>query len=218
MMARASHRSTMIIAHGVPGLHRLFDGGRPYLWLYLFAATVLFASLLLAFLLHLRTTPELFAAASRSLHPQLAGAGGLVLAAGALALSGAGRAALHDQRRARGLVVLALLLGLLFVAFRGLEGYLEYRDGLLPIPGQPFAYDGPRPHLALRFFHFHHLITALHLLFMVAALLALLPALAAGAEPQQRAARLKLAAGYWAPVLLAWAAFYPAFYLLAPVW
>ncbi|MBL7249009.1 hypothetical protein ACLD02_14600 [Alloalcanivorax sp. C16-2] len=217
MMARAPHRNTMIVAHDVPGLHRLFDGDRLRLAVYLFASTVLFASLLLAFLLHLRTTPSLFAVASRSLHAELAGAGGLALAAGALALSGAERA-VHRQRLARGLVLTALLMGLLFIACRALEGYMEYRAGLLPIPGQPFAYEGPRPHQALQFFHFHHLLAALHLLFMVPALLALLPALAARANPQRAATRVKLAAGYWAPVILAWAACYPAFYLLDPVW
>ena len=46
------------------------------------------------------------------------------------------------------------------------------------------------------------------------ALAALLPALAASRDADRAAPRLTLAAGYWAPVILAWAAAYPAFYLL----
>ena len=213
MMARAPHRHTMIVAHGMPGLHRLLDGGRPRLALYHFVATVLFASLLLAFLLHLRTTPSVFAAASRSLHADLATAGGLALLTAGLVLGGADRAT-RRRRPVTGRIVLALLLGLLFLACRGLEGYLEYRAGLLPLPGQPFAYEGTQPHQALLFFHFHHLLAGLHLLFTAVALAALLPALAASRDADRAAPRLTLAAGYWAPVILAWAAAYPAFYLL----
>ncbi len=213
MMARAPHRHTMIVTHGVPGLHRLLDGERLRLALYLFAATVLFTSVLLAFVLHLRTTPGVFAAASSRLHGDLAAAGGVALFAAALVLGGADRA-MRRQRPVTARVVLALLLGLLFLACRGLEGYLEYRAGLLPLPGQPFAYDGTQPHQALLFFHFHHLLAGLHLLFTAVALAALLPALAASRDADRAAPRLALAAGYWAPVILAWAAAYPAFYLL----
>tara|TARA_A100001391_G_scaffold85722_1_gene56058 strand:+ start:9836 stop:10471 length:636 start_codon:yes stop_codon:yes gene_type:complete len=207
----ARHRHTMLVTHDMGGLHRLFDADRVRLGLYLFFGTLLFASLLLAFALHYRQTPAVFAAAAAELHRRPAVLGGALLISAGWALTRAAGAAERGASTTGGML-LTLMLGLGFLAARGWEGYLEYQGGVLPL-GQPFGYDGPHPLEALRFFHFHHLVAVLHGVFVLIALATMLPALTGG-DGERRLTRLRLAGGYWALVEIVWVADFTAFYLI----
>ncbi|MFP1684313.1 hypothetical protein ACLD0W_17535 [Alloalcanivorax sp. C16-1] len=206
---RSRNVATLIVTHDLGGLHRLFDANRLRLGLYLFLGILVFASLLLAFALHYRVTPEVFGAAARSLHWQPAALGGALLISAGWMLTRAGQA---GHRGAVGAILMAWSLGLAFLALRVWEGYLEYGDGLLPLT-QPFGYPGPRPLDALLFFHFHHLLVIAHAAFVIIAMLTVLPALGTR-DPDRRAARLRLAGGYWALVEIAWLASFTAVYLI----
>jgi cytochrome c oxidase subunit 3 len=185
------------------------------MWVFLATELMFFGALFLGYL-HVRLgDPAGVAEASHHTHEWLGTINTAVLLTSSFAMALAVMAANAGARRAaRGWLVATALLGLAFLAIKGTEYVLEWRDGL--VPGLHFAV--PDPHGTTRlFFDLYFLMTGVHAVHLtigiaiVASLVLRLrhPGLAPG-----RAQAIELTGLYWHFVDVVWVFLYPLFYLV----
>jgi cytochrome c oxidase subunit 3 len=122
-------------------------------------------------------------------------------------------AAEERRRRAAGrLLAGAALLGVAFLALKGVEYAKEWHEGLFPGPGFALA-----QHVGAElFFMLYFVMTGLHALHLLVGV-GLLGAFAWGARrgsPWAGATRMEIAGLYWHFVDIVWIVLYPLLYLI----
>ena len=185
------------------------------MWVFLATELMFFGALFLGYL-HVRLgDPAGVAEASHHTHEWLGTINTAVLLTSSFGMALAVMAANAGARRAaRGWLVATALLGAGFLAIKGTEYALEWRDGL--VPGLHFTV--PDPHGTTRlFFDLYFLMTGVHAVHLAIglAIVAVLvfrlrsPGLAPG-----RAQAIELTGLYWHFVDVVWVFLYPLFYLV----
>ena len=185
------------------------------MWVFLATELMFFGALFLGYL-HVRLgDPAGVAEASHHTHEWLGTINTAVLLTSSFAMALAVMAANGGARRAaRGWLAATALMGVAFVAIKGAEYFLEWRDGL--VPGLHFDVPDPRGTTRL-FFDLYFLMTGVHAVHLTIgiAIVALLahrlrePGMAPG-----RAQAIELTGLYWHFVDVVWLFLYPLFYLV----
>jgi cytochrome c oxidase subunit 3 len=192
------------------------EAARLGMWLFLAGEAMMFGSLIMVAWFYRLQHPDGVAEAVAGLHYQLATINTFILLTSSLLMTLALTASEQSNaRRVRRCLLGAMLLGGLFLACKGLEYSLEYREGLLP----GFAVDSPL-HLpsARLFMNLYFIATALHgvhVLIAVGLGLWLYVGLARGRlQGHQASTRLEMISLYWHLVDGIWILLYPTLYLV----
>ena len=179
-------------------------------WVFLGSELMLFAPLLLAYVVCRDYHPDGFAAASRLTDFTLGTLNTVILLSSsmtmALAVHASGDGALRNARR---WLWLTAALGLLFLILKGVEYRHDWQPAL--VPGLRFAPTGALAPAMRLFFLLYFGMTLLHALHLCVGI-ALTVWLAAGAPALAR--RCELAGLYWHFVDLLWIFLYPLLYLV----
>ncbi len=146
------------------------------MWLFLATEVMFFGGLLTAFAVYRATATAEFALASRHLNVALGCLNTIVLLTSSLTMAlGVHAARLHDHKRVLTSLLLTLLLGTAFLAFKAWEYTGEFREEL--IPGWSFQVPGPDriavsehgldPRKIQLFFVLYFFMTGLHAIHLV---------------------------------------------------
>jgi cytochrome c oxidase subunit 3 len=131
------------------------------IWVFLATEVLFFGGLILAYCVYRSTYPAGFADAAH--HTKIiigTGNTAILLTSSFLVAWAVTITRLGEARFAALLLWAAALLGVVFIALKGAEYTLEYREHLLP--GLGFAYPGQNAHAAHLFFSFYLVATGLH--------------------------------------------------------
>jgi len=203
-------------------VHEPYSEGRQQheadmLGMYVFLATEImlfggvFAVIFIIRFLH----PQDFVEASKRTHLWIGGINTLVLLTSSLCVAlavAAGRAG--RSKAAAGLLSGAVGLGLVFLGFKGLEYWLEYRDGLLPSVSWPPRFSGPVEQLFMNAYFIATGLHAIHLSIGICLMALLSFRIARGFLPlPNRAVTIEVSGLYWHLVDIVWIFLYPALYL-----
>ncbi|MDN4051646.1 cytochrome c oxidase subunit 3 [Massilia sp. YIM B02763] len=190
------------------------------MWVFVSSELLFFGPLLLGYL-YLRTHyPQACALASRHTDIWLGTLNTAVLLTSSLAIALAGAAAkAGDRRRTVRLLALTMVLGLAFLAVKGIEWHKEVGEHLFPGAGfRPDEAPGPETlHGMLLFFLLYFALTGMHALHMCVGLgtcAVLAWRLARRGEEGPSAESVELAGLYWHFVDVVWIFLYPLLYLV----
>lgn len=184
------------------------------MWVFLASEVLMFGGLFLALAVCRWLNAGAWREASAHLHLWLGTANTAVLLTSSLSMALAVGAARRGHGRGTALLLAATAaLGLVFLAIKGTEYWLEYGDGLMPGTAPAFALDEPGAELA---FQLYFLATGLHALHLA------LGCLGSGGMAVWTARRgawptaTEMVGLYWHFVDVVWVFLFPIFYLTAP--
>jgi cytochrome c oxidase subunit III len=192
------------------------DRGAPAtlgMWVFIASELLFFGALLAAYLAGRVHWPGGFGVASRHTHVVLGTINTAVLLTSSAAIALAVACAQHHRHRrwtARLLWATAALGGA-FLAIKGYEYLLEWREGLFPGPAFPLPQQG-----AQLFFMLYFLTTGLHAVHLVCGIAAVtvFARATAACRPWANPGRLDALALYWHFVDVVWIFLYPFLYLV----
>jgi cytochrome c oxidase subunit 3 len=187
------------------------------MWVFVGSEAMLFGAIMLVFFVARVSYGPAFAAASKHLSLTLGTINTAVLITSSFAMalahlySGAGR--WRDATLALGVTA---LLGIVFLVIKGTEYAMEFREGVAPVLGAPFTFDGPHPAQAQLFFSLYFAMTALHGLHLIGGIgvIGWLLALWRRTGLASRARRVEAIGLYWHFVDIVWVFLFPILYLI----
>jgi cytochrome c oxidase subunit 3 len=187
------------------------------MWVFIGSEAMLFGAIMLVFLIaHISYGPA-FAAASKHLSLALGTLNTAVLITSSFVMALAHLFSTARRWRAAALALGATaLLGIAFLAIKGTEYAMEFHEGIAPVLGAPFTFDGPDPVHAQLFFSLYFAMTALHGLHLIGGIVVIgwLLALWRWREPASRARRVQAVGLYWHFVDIVWVFLFPILYLI----
>ncbi|HWA24794.1 MAG TPA: cytochrome c oxidase subunit 3 [Lacunisphaera sp.] len=185
------------------------------LWVFLATEVLFFGGLFLAYAVYRAAHAAAFSAASARLDFPIGTVNTGVLLTSSLAVALADLAARGRRvRSARAWLVVAGLLGAVFLTLKGFEYHAKFAEHLVPGPG--FAFAGPPP--AELFFSLYFAMTGLHAVHLLAGLGALAWLwVRLGRHPTgDHTGAVELTGLYWHFVDCVWVFLYPLLYLIPP--
>jgi cytochrome c oxidase subunit III len=199
-------------------LEQQHDAAQMGIWLFLVTETLLFGAIFTSFGLYHHLYPNAFGPASRGLAWVLEAVNTVVLLSSGLTMALTDHYAERLKRRRVILFLgLTILLGLTFLALKGLEYHGDYLEGVVPFLPGGWHYDGPDPSHAALFFNFYFLLTGLHATHMVIGivLLSILLARTLLWRSPFGVRRMIVGVGiFWAFIDVAWLFIYSSLYLI----
>lgn len=186
------------------------------MWVFLATEVMLFGALFLGYTVYRFTYPQAWAEASHHLFVSIATANTAVLLTSSLTMALAVHAA-EEGRRRQVLLFLAVtgLLGAAFLGLKGVEYWLDVRDGTLPVAAfDPGTFRDPaRAQLFLVFYWVMTSLHALHLMIAVGVVgvLGLAAWRAPAGAPRVRDS-VEVGGLYWHFVDVVWIFLYPLLY------
>lgn len=185
------------------------------MWTFLATEMLLFGGLFFAILVYRILYPAGVREASQHLYKSIGGINTAVLLTSSLMVALAALAAQEGQRRAvvRNLVI-AASLGATFLAIKGAEYFLDYREGLVPGLGGPFPLGTDGARLFINAYFFATGLHALHVLIGVVLLAVIAGRAATGLALPGRSIVVEVTGLYWHFVDVVWIFLYPALYLV----
>lgn len=188
------------------------------MWVFIASEALLFAAIILAYLVIRMHHGAAFATGSKQLSFALGTANTAVLLTSSLAMALAETKVdeRNHFRAARVLLAIAAGLGVVFLAIKFTEYHDEYARGLVPLFGWPLAYSGPDQRGVALFFDFYFATTALHALHLIVgiATIAGVTLLWNRSATATRRRRTTAVALYWHFVDVVWVFLYPLLYLI----
>ncbi|HEY4083736.1 MAG TPA: cytochrome c oxidase subunit 3 [Burkholderiaceae bacterium] len=181
------------------------------MWVFLASEMLFFGIVLFVYAISRMHAHEGFAAASARTDVWLGTLNTALLLSSSCAIAIAAEAAAWGQTQIsqRGLWI-AVALGLVFVAIKGVEYHREWTEGLVPGPG--FALHVPGAELFFAWYFFATALHAVHLLIGIA----FCAGFALRRELAVNATRMHSLALYWHFVDAVWIFLYPLIYLVSP--
>lgn len=187
------------------------------MWVFIGSEAMLFGAIMMVFLIaHIRYGPA-FAAASKHLSLTLGTLNTAVLITSSFAMALAHLfSATRRWRAATPALGVTALLGLVFLVIKGTEYALEFHEGIAPVLGAPFIFDGPDPVHAQLFFSLYFAMTGLHGLHLIGgiAVIGWLLAFWRRTDPASRVRRVQAVGLYWHFVDIVWVFLFPILYLI----
>ncbi|WP_027168528.1 cytochrome c oxidase subunit 3 [Mesorhizobium sp. WSM3224] len=187
------------------------------MWVFIGSEAMLFGAIFLVFLVaHLDFGPA-FAAASKHLSVALGAFNTAVLITSSFTMAVAHMFALHRRWRATVWALLATsALGVCFLVVKSMEYGKEIAEGMAPLLGLPFRYEGPDPVHAEFFFSLYFTMTSLHALHLIGGIAVIggMIALWRTASPANRLHRVEAVGLYWHFVDVVWMFMFPVLYLI----
>ncbi|TPK69584.1 hypothetical protein FJ546_03045 [Mesorhizobium sp. B2-4-19] len=187
------------------------------MWVFIGSEAMLFGAIFLIFLIAHMSYGAAFAAASKHLSLPLGTLNTAILITSSLTMALAHMYSTDSRWRAATWSLAATsLLGLGFLAVKATEYGREFSEGLAPVLGAPFNYNGPDPVHSEFFFGLYFAMTALHALHLIGGILAVAGVLALWpqATPASRARRIQAVGLYWHFVDIVWVFLFPILYLI----
>jgi cytochrome c oxidase subunit III len=204
----------------IPAVPQFASRSRPTLgatfgvWIFLATEVLFFGPLFFAYLYVRIHFPDAVGAASRHTDVLLGTLNTAILLTSSLCMALAAARAQGGQR-AGWLLYASALLGLVFLAIKGIEYRQEFSEHLFP--GRAFAPAGAGAALAhgmQLFFILYFAMTALHALHLAAGIALCVAMALALRRGSARAEHVELAGLYWHFVDLVWIFLYPLLYLV----
>ncbi|MGO4637105.1 cytochrome c oxidase subunit 3 [Mesorhizobium sp. 2RAF45] len=187
------------------------------MWIFIGSEAMLFGAILLVFLIARISYGPAFSAASHHLSLPLGTLNTFVLISSSFAMALTHLFARRSRWRASTWSLAGTaLLGLAFLGIKAAEYTMEFREGVAPVLGAPFTYDGPDPTHAEFFFGLYFAMTSLHALHLmcgivvIAGMLVLWPR----ATQSSRLRRVRAIGLYWHFVDIVWVFLFPILYLI----
>lgn len=187
------------------------------MWLFLATEVMTFGGLFMGIIVYRVEKAEALREASRHLDMWLGGANTAVLLASSAAMALAVIAGREGRPRATaGWLTATAMLGLVFLAIKAIEYWMEYGKGLMPHIGPAFPLEGPGLELFFNLYFASTGLHALHLAIGIAVVAALAARVLAGriALPG-RVVMIECVGLYWHFVDSVWVFLYPVLYLTA---
>ena len=188
-----------------------------FLGMYLFLATeiMLFGAIVATLAVYRYLHPAAARAASQDLNLWLGGLNTAVLLTSSLLVALAVAAARDGlPRPAARWLAGAAVLGLLFLAVKGIEYHEEYREGLMPLVGPTRTFLDPSEQL---FLHLYFVATGLHAVHLTIGIVLVVVIAAriraARLDLPRRAIVVEMTGLYWHLVDVVWVFLYPLLYL-----
>lgn len=224
-----SHSPHRDLAHHFDNMEQQREAGSIGMWVFLVQEIMFFGGLFLAYAIFRAKYPEAFAAASNHLDLQLGAVNTVVLIVSSVTMALAVYYAQVGKRRAQvAFLTITLLLGLTFLAIKGIEYRAKYVDNLIPgnlIAGHPF---NPNladlklpPDASVRnvelFYWIYFAMTGLHALHMiigVGILAYLIFQARKGRYTPEYHSPVEISGLYWHFVDIVWIFLFPLLYLL----
>jgi cytochrome c oxidase subunit 3 len=208
------------LAHHFHDMAQQRDSATLGMWLFLITEIMLFGAIFLAYAVYRYSYFAAFSEASRNLYVSLGTINTVVLLSSSLMMALAVHAAHEGNSK---LIVryllLTIVLGLIFLSIKMTEYVLDYREGLIPLPGWWKA-QSPDPHMDREiklFFNFYFIMTMLHAIHMTIGMI-VLGVLARLAHRRKFSADyfdpIDIAGLYWHFVDIVWVFLFPALYLV----
>ena len=187
------------------------------MWIFLGSEAMLFGAILLVLLVaHIRYLPA-FAAASKHLSLPLGSLNTAVLITSSftMALAHESASARRWKTTAWALGITALL-GVAFLCIKGAEYAKEFADGVAPVLGVPFSYQGPDPVHAQFFFSLYFPLTGLHAVHLASGIAVVAGLLVSWrrTDSSSRIRRTHAIGLYWHFVDVVWIFLFPVLYLV----
>jgi cytochrome c oxidase subunit 3 len=184
------------------------------MYVFLGSEVMLFGGLFAVLALLRLQHPAEYVAASHALHVWIGAGNTAILLTSSLTMALAVAAAREGARRAaqRRLVATAIL-GAAFMALKAAEWTLEFREGLLPVPGGDAALTTPVERL---FMHLYLIATGLHAIHLSIGIALVLDVgfrIRRGLPLPGRAVTVEATGLYWHLVDLVWVFLFPVVYL-----
>ncbi|BCG88342.1 cytochrome c oxidase subunit III [Mesorhizobium sp. 113-3-9] len=187
------------------------------MWVFIGSEAMLFGAILLVFLIGRISYGPAFAAASQRLSLPLGTLNTVVLITSSFAMALAQLFANNRRWRASTWWLAAtVLLGSVFLSIKAAEYTMEFREGIAPVLGAPFTYDGPDPTHAEFFFGLYFAMTSLHALHLIGGIVAIAGVLVMWSRATQssRLRRVRAIGLYWHFVDIVWVFLFPILYLI----
>jgi cytochrome c oxidase subunit III len=190
------------------------------MWTFLSTEILFFGGLILSYIVYRTQYPQEFQAASHHLVFQLGATNTAVLLCSSLSMALAVHAAQTGRRkRLITMLLITMAFGVAFLAIKGTEYSIEFREGF--VPGSWFSYVSPTPNIDARkvelFFYLYFAMTGLHAIHMIIGIGALsvltVRAWHRRYTPENYTA-IELAGLYWHFVDIVWIFLFPMLYLI----
>ena len=184
------------------------------MWVFIATEVLLFGGLILGYFVYRHSYPAAFVAASRHTDIVIGATNTAILLTSSFLVACAVDAFSAQTRRiCVTLLCCAIVLGLAFIALKGIEYSDEYREHL--VPGIDFSFDAADAGGAQLFFVFYFVATAIHALHMLVGitLLGILAALTWRSPSTRHRTALHSAALYWHFVDVVWIFLFALIYL-----
>lgn len=211
-------KQSTTVAHQFDNMAQQRTAANLGMWVFLGTEVMFFGALFTGYSVYRSVYAEAFAAASQHLYLWLGGVNTAVLLTSSLMVALAVHAAQTGKQKALvRYLLLTIILGVVFLGIKFTEYYLEYREGLVPLVGFNFTYDGPDPQRAELFYHFYFAMTGLHALHMIIGIgvFTVLTVVARrGYFSAEYHTPVEVSGLYWHFVDIVWVFLYPVLYLL----
>jgi cytochrome c oxidase subunit 3 len=215
-----------VVAHHFEDLAQQRDALRLGLWVFLSTEVLFFGVLLTGYWVFRTAYPPVFREASSHLNVILGTLNTAILLGSSLAVALAVHAAaeLSDKTGAAGkaakrrqvtlLLLTTTLLGVIFLAIKGYEYYVDYEEGL--IPSFNFLWEGAGGPVAELFFTLYFVTTGMHALHMIIGLFiaATMSFLVGRGWYDRDPMPIELFGLYWHFVDVVWIFVFPFYYLI----
>jgi cytochrome c oxidase subunit III len=203
------------VAFDIPARERTADTFA--MWIFIGSEAMLFGAILLVFLIAKISYGPAFAAASHHLSLSLGTLNTVVLISSSFVMALAHLFAKSSRWRASTWSLAATaLLGLGFLGIKAAEYTTEFREGVAPVLGAPFTFDGPDPIHAEFFFSLYFAMTSLHALHLIGGVVVITGMLMmwSRATESSRLRRVRAVGLYWHFVDIVWVFLFPVLYLI----
>lgn len=207
----------LVAAEQFDDLAQEYEASRLGMWTFLATEVLFFGVLFAAYAIARTLYPEGFATASQHTDLVSGGIETAVLLTSSMTMAFGVRAAkLGEHRRAAGLVLITLLLGVAFIVLHVMGYYHHFHEGHLP--GASFEYEGSRAREIELFFFLYFAMTGFHMLHVTIGVLVLgvmaMMALRKSFRPDYFTP-IECTALYWDFVDVVWIFLFPSFYLVS---
>jgi cytochrome c oxidase subunit III len=186
------------------------------MWAFLVSEVMFFGGVFATYLIYRWLHGSAFAAASRELDIYWGTINTFVLLTSSLTIALGVRAAHHGRPHHAAIAIgSTILLGAVFLTIKSLEYVHKFEEGLAPLLGRGFHYEGPDIGGAQIFFGLYFGMTGIHALHMIIGIALLTWLLIHSIHPNpNNPLRIELVGLYWHFVDVVWIFLFPLLYLI----
>ena len=210
--------SAPVVAHHFDDWDQQYDSCVLGMWVFLVSEIMFFGGVFATYMVYRLLYPDAFAHASQHLDVYLGTINTFILLTSSLTMALAVRAAhLGKSRHVALMIAATMVLGIVFLGIKFYEYHHKYEEGLAPLLGLPFNYQGSDAGPTRIFYGLYFGMTGVHALHMIIgiAILALyiLPAWR-GRYAGHNSLAVEIIGLYWHFVDLVWIFLFPMLYLI----